>query len=89
MVVPSMSASEAPIMEPLIDFPLSQSNAGCPEGALDGSTGLKCTDRAAREEILHRARTIWKRRGEPQNVDLSIWLEAEAEILKNKKPGVG
>jgi hypothetical protein len=43
---------------------------------------LKVTDRAAREEILHRAYAIWKSEGEPQDRQLANWLEAEAEVVR-------
>ena len=49
--------------------------------AMDGANGLTSTNRAMREEILHRARAIWEQRGQPTGVDLSIWLEAENQIL--------
>jgi hypothetical protein len=49
--------------------------------ALDGANGLRSTNRAMREEILHRARAIWEQRGRPAGVDLSIWLEAETQIM--------
>jgi hypothetical protein len=48
----------------------------------DGSfAGLKSTDRAAREEILHRAYAIWESEGHPVNRELSNWLQAETGIL--------
>jgi hypothetical protein len=43
--------------------------------------GLCVTDRAAREEILHRAYSIWERSGRPANRELAHWLEAEAQVL--------
>ena len=49
--------------------------------AMDGANGLTSTNRAMREEILHRARTIWETRGQPTGMDLAIWLEAESQIL--------
>jgi hypothetical protein len=49
--------------------------------AMDGANGLTSTNRAMREEILHRARAIWEQRGRPTGVDLSIWLEAETQIM--------
>jgi hypothetical protein len=48
--------------------------------------------------ISQRAREIWIRRGSPSGEDVSIWLEAEREILTNfggtgpttpATPGVG
>jgi hypothetical protein len=43
--------------------------------------GLCVTDRAAREEILHRAYSIWENTGRPENHELANWLEAEAQVL--------
>jgi hypothetical protein len=43
--------------------------------------GLKSTDRAAREEILHRAYAIWESEGHPADRELSNWLQAEAGLL--------
>jgi hypothetical protein len=43
--------------------------------------GLVATDRAAREEILHRAYSIWECAGRPDNCGLAHWLEAEAEVV--------
>ena len=43
--------------------------------------GLKSTDRAVREEILHRAYAIWESEGRPPDRKLANWLEAEAEIM--------
>ena len=39
-----------------------------------------------REEILHRARTMWDQRGQPKGEDLSIWLQAEAQIRGGEAP---
>lgn len=51
----------------------------------DGTfAGLKATDRAAREEILHRAYAIWETEGHPVNRELSNWLQAETGILCNR-----
>jgi hypothetical protein len=33
------------------------------------------------ERIVARAREIWLESGRPQNRDVEIWLEAEAELL--------
>ena len=52
--------------------------------AMDGANGLTSVNRAMREEILHRARSIWEERGRPVGEDLSIWLEAEGQILSGK-----
>ena len=41
---------------------------------------LKSTDRAAREEILHRAYAIWESEGHPHDRKLANWLEAEAAL---------
>ena len=48
----------------------------------DGFAGLVATDRSAREEILHRAYAIWESDGHPENRQLSHWLEAEADVLR-------
>ena len=48
----------------------------------DDFAGLVATDRAAREEILHRAYAIWESDGHPENRQLSHWLEAEADVLR-------
>ena len=32
------------------------------------------------DRIAHRAHEIWCELGRPQNQDLAIWLEAEAEV---------
>ncbi len=48
----------------------------------DGSfAGLKSTDPAAREKILHRAHAIWESEGHPVDRELSNWLQAETGIL--------
>jgi hypothetical protein len=44
--------------------------------------GLVSTDRAAREEIQHRAYAIWMSEGEPQNRGLDHWLQAESEVIR-------
>lgn len=43
--------------------------------------GMKPTDRAVHEEIMHRAYAIWEREGHPENRQLANWLKAEAEIM--------
>lgn len=45
--------------------------------------GLRSTDRAARESILHRAYAIWEREGHPADRKLANWLEAEAEFRRD------
>ncbi|MDO8542293.1 MAG: DUF2934 domain-containing protein [Opitutaceae bacterium] len=47
----------------------------------DHFAGLKSSDGAAREEILHRAYSIWESKGRPDNEDLAHWLAAELEIF--------
>jgi hypothetical protein len=42
---------------------------------------MNSTDRAPREEILHRAYAIWEKEGHPDNRRLANWLEAEAEVM--------
>ena len=46
----------------------------------DNFPGMNSTDRAPREEILHRAYAIWEREGHPDDRKLANWLEAEAEM---------
>ncbi|HTO05172.1 MAG TPA: DUF2934 domain-containing protein [Opitutus sp.] len=48
---------------------------------ITGFAGLKNTDRAAREEIQHRAYSIWASAGRPNNCEMEHWLAAEAEVL--------
>lgn len=60
------------------------SNSGTHTDALNDSKGLVSADRAAHEEILHLARTIWERKGRPEGSDLENWLEAEREILSRR-----
>lgn len=36
---------------------------------------------ATHEAITERARELWIQHGRPENCDLDIWLEAEAELL--------
>jgi hypothetical protein len=43
---------------------------------------LKSTDRAAREEIQHRAYSIWAATGRPEHRELEHWLAAEAEVVR-------
>ncbi|HEX2852000.1 MAG TPA: DUF2934 domain-containing protein [Opitutaceae bacterium] len=52
---------------------------------LKGFEGLLSTDRAAREEILHRAYSIWECAGRPENREVENWLAAEAEVLGEKR----
>jgi hypothetical protein len=47
-------------------------------------TGLASSDRAAREEILHRAYAIWESEGHPADRELSNWLQAETGILGDR-----
>lgn len=48
---------------------------------IDTFAGMVITDRAAREEILHRAYAIWECEGHPENRKLDNWLEAEGQIF--------
>ena len=70
-------------MNPPSHVPVPDKNAETNQ-PMDGSKGLNSSNRAMREEILHRARTIWEQRGEPQGEDLSIWLQAESEVINGK-----
>lgn len=57
-----------------------------PAAALPGRdtfVGLKSSDRAAREEILHRAYAIWESEGHPSDRKLANWLQAEAEVMSH------
>lgn len=47
----------------------------------DDFPGMKSTDRAPREEILHRAYSIWEDEGHPENRKLANWLQAETEVM--------
>ena len=42
------------------------------------------TDRVARAEIQQRAYAIWEREGRPVNRTLDHWLEAEADLLRDR-----
>lgn len=44
-------------------------------------TGLASTDRAAREEIQHRAYDHWIKAGRPDNRQQEHWLAAESEVI--------
>jgi Protein of unknown function (DUF2934) len=54
---------------------------GCSIPAIPGFAELNCHDRAAREEILHRAYFIWEKAGRPERRQLADWLQAEREVL--------
>lgn len=49
--------------------------------AREAFAGLKDTDRAPREEILHRAYAIWEREGRPADRKLANWLEARRDVM--------
>lgn len=51
----------------------------------DSFAGLKSTDRAAREEIQHRAYAIWLREGRPENRQAEHWQQAETEVMAQRK----
>jgi hypothetical protein len=46
--------------------------------------GLKSSDRAARETILHRAYAIWESEGRPNDRQLAHWLRAEADVMRKQ-----
>lgn len=73
------SRPHAPLPLPLLSNPLP------PTPGLKGFEGLLSTDRAAREEILHRAHSIWEAAGRPENRALDNWLAAETEVLGDSK----
>lgn len=43
---------------------------------------MHATDRAAREEIQHRAYALWLEEGEPAGRAEAHWLQAEADVLR-------
>jgi hypothetical protein len=49
---------------------------------------LVATDRAAREEIQHRAYFMWLDRGQPKGLELEHWLAAESEVTPVKSARV-
>lgn len=48
-------------------------------------TGLRSTDRAVREEILHRAYALWESEGHPEGRDLVHWTQAETDVLESRR----
>jgi hypothetical protein len=71
-----MKAAPAPPSRP----PVTDLETGTPAPVAHEFVGLKTTDRAVREEILHRAYAIWEGEGHPPDRKLANWLEAEAEV---------
>jgi hypothetical protein len=63
---------------------VAESDIVIPAAGLKGFAGLVGTDRAAHEEILHRAHSIWVCDGRPQGRELAHWLKAEAEVLSER-----
>jgi hypothetical protein len=57
---------------------LSQQLGLAPAGKM---SYLLATDRAAHEEIQHRAYTHWQQEGYPPHRQLDHWLAAELEIV--------
>lgn len=57
---------------------LSQQRGFGPTGKM---SYLLATDRAAHEEIQHRAYAHWQQEGHPQHRQLDHWLAAELEIV--------
>jgi len=47
-----------------------------------GFEGMDEKERARRAEILHRAYSIWERKGAHHDTHLDDWLEAEKEVSK-------
>jgi hypothetical protein len=71
---------------PVQPFPMTFSaESGFSTPILHRCVGLTSTDRAAREEILHRAYSIWENAGRPEKRELANWLEAEAEVLTGSR----
>jgi hypothetical protein len=64
--------------------PVFQPETASPATTANAVVGLKSTDRAAREEILHRAYAIWESEGHPSDRKLANWLEAEAAVLAGR-----
>ena len=54
---------------------------GVSSSRLQGFGGTDAPQRAAHEEIMHRAYSIWECAGRPENCGLEHWLAAEAEVL--------
>lgn len=48
-------------------------------------TGLRSTNRAVREEILHRAYALWESEGHPEGRDLVHWTQAETDVLESPR----
>jgi Protein of unknown function (DUF2934) len=61
---------------------LSESDPNSLQPCREGYDGLTPTQQAARAEMLHRAYSIWRSKGSPDNSQVADWLEAEAEVLK-------
>jgi hypothetical protein len=59
-------------------LPLNSEGVSEPQGKFPG---LKSSDRAPHEVILHRAYAIWESEGHPDNRKLANWLEAEVEVM--------
>ena len=51
----------------------------------DGFAGLSVEARILRAEIMHRAHSIWVSKGRPVDSQLADWLEAEIEVLRERK----
>jgi hypothetical protein len=61
---------------------VGDSDSGGAQSAFDALAGLDGSDRAAREQILHRAYAIWEREGHPSDRSLAHWLEAENQLIR-------
>ena len=55
-----------------------------PRGEGGSFFGLRATDRAAHEEILHGAYLLWESEGRPENRALANWLQAEIAVMSRR-----
>lgn len=62
-----------------------KSEAGNVMSDAQAFTGLRSTDRAVREEILHRAYALWESEGHPEGRDLVHWTQAETDVLESRR----
>jgi hypothetical protein len=60
----------------ILDSEASVANAG-----VRGFHLSAVPDKAAHEEILHRAYSIWECAGRPRHCEAEHWLKAEREVL--------
>jgi hypothetical protein len=58
---------------------------GKPSRGAGAATATIAAPVPTHDQISQRAREIWERRGYPQGQDREIWLEAEAQLIKEKR----